>query len=262
MFADSKNPLAADLIKEFKAISINKVTSQSHNPKIPKSSSTSESKESPSTVLLSRLRSKENDRSKEEISLISDKQDIFKRYSVDMIDLNPGTVHRTINPLAKQKQPKSSHQRVSKKLDQILALKAKSKPVPLPASLKLKGEGTKSTHGFPVVEGSNDQSELVIQRSVSLDSWDSDENDLELEEEGGYGSFYEEPNNPTLVSGSISPTSLVSQRGYYPVPFQFERGNSDSGNSALYINVSYYIYSYQLVFINTLLIIYIIVVFR
>ena len=60
MFADSKNPLAADLIKEFKAISINKTSSQNHNPKIPKSPSTSESTESPSTVLLSRLRSKEN----------------------------------------------------------------------------------------------------------------------------------------------------------------------------------------------------------
>lgn len=242
MFADSKNPLAADLIKEFKAISINKTTSQNHNPKTPKSLSASESKESPSNVLLSRLRSKENDKIKEEISLASDKQDIFKRYSVDMIDLNPGTSHGTTTPLAKKKITKSSHQRVSKKLDQILALKAKSKPVPLPATLTSKGQDTKSIHGFPAAENSNDQGELVIQRSVSLDSWDSDENYLELEEEGGYGSFYEEPNNPTLVSGNISPTSLVSQRRYYPVPFQFERGNSDSGNFNLlfYVNISYF----------------------
>ena len=140
MFADSKNPLAADLIKEFKAISINKNTSQNHNPNTPKSPSTSESKESPSTVLLSRLRSKENDKSREELSLSSNKQDIFNRYSVDMIDLSPGNLHHTITPLAKPKQIKSSHQRVSKRLDQILALKAKSKPVPRPASLTSKGQ--------------------------------------------------------------------------------------------------------------------------
>ena len=120
--------------------------------------------------------------------------------------------------------------KVSKRLDKILALKAKSKPVPLPASSTLKEHRTKLAQQVLLEEKINEQGELVFQRSVSLDSWDSEEDESERGEEDDYGSFYEEPNVPgTSISGSVSPTSIASQRGYYPMPFRFDRGNSTFG---------------------------------
>jgi len=231
MFADSKNPLAADLIKEFKAISKDKTIKPSQSPKPAITQKPLEASESTSTVLLSRLRSKDNTKGKDETWSTSDKPDIFKRYSVNMIDLTPDRANNNLSPLSIPTKSKVPNQRASKKLDKILALKAKSKPVPLPVSSTLKEQRTKSVQNFLVDENPEGPGELVFQRSVSLDSWDSDEDELE-KDEGRYGSFYEEPNTPgSLVSGSISPTSIVSQRGYYPVPFQFERGNSDSGKT-------------------------------
>ena len=233
MFADSKNPLAADLIKEFKAISKDKAVKQDHSIKPTLTQKPLETSEPTSTVLLSRLKSKDNTKSKDEIPSATDKPDIFKRYSVNMIDLSPGNAN---DNLLTSKNSKVTNRRASKKLDQILALKAKSKPVPLPFSSTLKERQSKSVQDFISDENVKEQGELVLQRSLSLDSWDSDEDELEREK-GGYGSFYEEPNiSESLVSGSISPTSVISQGGYYPTPFQFERGNSDSGKIVFMIS--------------------------
>ena len=98
MFADSKNPLAADLVKELKAISIDKSSKRNHDPRAPISPKSSQSAESPSTILLSRLRSKENDKSNEKMPANLNKPDIFKRYSVDMIDLSLENENKSLTP--------------------------------------------------------------------------------------------------------------------------------------------------------------------
>ena len=230
MFADSKNPLAADLIKEFKAISIDKSTRQNHGPAKKSISNVTQSIDSPSNILPSHLRTNESERSRDEIPTNSDKPDIFKRYSVNMIDLSPDSENKTFAPSTKSKNLKSSKPRVSKKLDKILALKAKSKPVPLPSSQPVKEHRTKSVQNTLTEGNTNEQGALVLQRSVSLDSWDSDDDESEIGEEGGYGSFYEEPNSPaSLISNIDSPTSIASKRGYFPASFRFKRGSSDSG---------------------------------
>ena len=237
MFADSKNPLAADLIKEFKAISIDKSSRQNHGPAKQNISKVTQSIDSPSNILPSHLRTKENERSKDEIPTNSDKPDIFKRYSVNMIDLSPDGENKTLTPSTKAKHSKSSKPRVSKKLDKILALKAKSKPVSLPSASTLKEQRTKSVHNIVAEDTTNEQGEVVFQRSVSLDSWDSDDDDeLEEGEEAGYGSFYEEPNSPgSLISNIDSPSSNASKRSYFPASFRFKRGSSDSGKIFCYL---------------------------
>ena len=113
MFADNKNPLAADLIKEFKAISIDKSTRQNHSPAKQNISKVTQSIDSPNNILPSHLRTKENERSKDEIPTNSDKPDIFKRYSVNMIDLSPDSENKTLTPSTKAKHSKLSKPRVS-----------------------------------------------------------------------------------------------------------------------------------------------------
>ena len=100
MFADSKNPLAADLIKEFKAISKDKTIKPSQSPKPTITQKPLEASESTSTALLSRLRSTDNTKGKDEIWSTPDKPDIFKRYSVNMIDLSPGRANNNLAPLS------------------------------------------------------------------------------------------------------------------------------------------------------------------
>ena len=232
MFANSKNPLAADLIKEFKLISKEKSIKTSGSPKPISESESLEAIESPSQVLLSRLRSKDNDKVNEATTSEFNIIDTSSSYDLHQQDLRGKISSKSRTSSTLPRHINLYHQQEKKKLDRVLALRAQTKPVPLPVSSNLEKRRTKSVEDL--LDGSSDQKrtgELEVSCSISLDSWDSDENIFNCHNSNELGSYYEEPNVPeSLISSSLSPTS-ISQKGYFPFSFDSRHERSDSGYS-------------------------------
>lgn len=210
MFANNKNPLAADLIKEFKTVA-NKTSVKSEL-----SCNQSEGIESPSRILLSRLRSTEsNDEGL--------KTHVLKRTTTSSTTLPRGVY--------------VSNRQTNKKLDHILAIKAKSKPVPLPVPKTLKQTRTKSVDDLLQYDYQNRTSECSVGYSVSLDSWDSDEDISDKYAHEDQESYYEEPNLVnSFDSGCISPVSsgYKPQLGYSPSVYTISSEGSGSGSGNIH----------------------------
>ena len=231
MFADSKNPLAADLIKEFKLISKEKSKHSSPSPKPYNVSDSLETIESPSKVLLSRIRSKDSDKDTDERNSNVYIVDTSRSCDVSHQDLSRTTSSKSDTSSTLPRRGYIFKKQANKELDQILALRAKTKPVPLPVSSNLMQRRTKSVEDL--IDGGSDPKrnvELEVSCSISLDSWDSDENIFDSHTSEEHGAYYEEPNVPeSHVSKSMSPT-YVSQRGYYPFSFISQHDRTDSGS--------------------------------
>ena len=219
MFADNTNPLAADLIKEFKSVSRGKGI-KIHNPNSNQDSFQNEVTESPSKAVLSRIRSKESGN-----GIVDHESNIRKLGARDKYDRSKSDSKLITKPSSTL--PRTSHisrPQLSRRLDHILALRAKSKPVSFPALKTLQQKRTKSVNNLIDYEPPKGEENVTPSLAASLDSWDSEEDvfDERISEE--HSSYYEEPVSPRSHASAKISLSPVSQKG-----FDFQVGMSDSG---------------------------------